>query len=194
MSRVRTLATTAAVLGLAGALTLTGCSNSSSSSAAATPAASGSAAASAGAASAAPSDAEASAAASELAADPSPIPSNLTKSAFCLLASPLVDKAALPKTDSQTGMVLAAKRLIKATQALGQAESLKALTGKQVAEIQVTMAILLTLLQDPSLEKGTVEQMSKASGVDTNTLQIAQTQGFKDESAAAFVDLGTFCS
>jgi len=204
MSRVRPLAATVAVLGLTGALLLTGCSSNSSSTSAAAASASASPAASA-AASAAPSSSAASAVpsvsgastdASGLPVDPSPIPSNLTKPAFCLLTAPLYDKSALPSMPpgSETGLVLAAKRLIKATQALGQAEQLKALTGKQVAEIQVTMAILLTLLQDPSLEKGTVEQMSKASGVDTNTLQIAQTQGFKDESAAAFVDLGTFCS
>lgn len=190
MSRVRTLAAAVAVLGLAGALTLTGCSSAASSSSSASPAASGAVA------SAAASDAAASAAASEIAADPSPIPSNLSQEAFCLLAAPLFDKAALPSeaADSQTGMVLAAKRLIKATQALGQAEGLKALTGKQVAEIQVTMAILLTILQDPTLEQGTVEEMSKASGVDVETLKIAQTQGFKDETTAAFADLKKFCS
>jgi hypothetical protein len=108
----------------------------------------------------------------------------------------LYDKDALPSssTDSEAGVLLAAKRLIKGTQALSQAERLKALTGRQVAEIQVTMAILLTLLQDPSLEQGSVEQMSKASGVDTETLKIAQTQEFKDESVAAFEDLAKFCA
>lgn len=197
MSRVRALPAALAVLGLTGALALAGCSNSSSSTSAssATPAAS--AGASAAASPAASVDAgAASAAASALPADPSPIPSDLTKPAFCLLTAPLYDKAALPSTstDSEAGVLLAAKRLIKGTQALSQAERLKALTAKQVAEIQVTMAILLTLLQDPALEKGTVEEMSKASGVDTKTLEIAQTQGFKDESAVAFADLGKFCA
>jgi len=138
----------------------------------------------------------ASAAASELAADPSPIPTNLSKGAFCLLTAPLYNKEALPSasTDSESGVLLAAKRLIKGTQALSQAERLKALSGRQVAEIQVTMAILLTLLQDPTLENGTVEEMSKASGVDTKSLEIAQTQGFKDATVVAFEDLAKFCA
>lgn len=197
MSRVRALPTALAVLALTGTLALAGCSNSSSSTSAssATPAAS--AVASAGASASASVDAgAASAAASDLAADPSPIPTNLTKGAFCLLTSPLYDKEALPSTstESEAGVLLAAKRLIKGTQALSQAARLKALTDKQVAEIQVTMAILLTLLQDPTLENGSVEEMSKASGVDTKTLEIAQTQGFKDETAVAFTDLAKFCA
>jgi hypothetical protein len=197
MSRVRTISTSLASLGLIGVMVLTGCSNSSAPAAAsASPAASSAASTAASPAASSAASSAASAAASELAADPSPIPSNLTKAAFCLLTAPLYDKAALPSssTNSETGVLLAAKRLIKGTQALSRAERLKALTGKQVAEIQVTMAILLTLLQDPTLEKGTVEQMSKASGVDTKTLQIAQTQAFKDESVAAFKDLATFCA
>jgi hypothetical protein len=193
MSRVRRLSTTSAILGIASVLLLGACSNSSapSSASSASPVASS---ASAGASSEA--DAAAAAEASELAADPSPIPTNLTKAAFCLLTAPLYDKEALPSssTNSEAGVVLAAKRLIKGTQALGQAERLKALTGRQVAEIQVTMAILLTLLQNPTLEQGSVEEMSKASGVDTETLKIAQTQEFKDESVAAFEDLAKFCA
>jgi hypothetical protein len=193
MSRVRRLSTTSAILGIASVLLLGACSNSSapSSASSASPVA---ASASAGASSEA--DAAAAAEASELAADPSPIPTNLTKAAFCLLTAPLYDKEALPSssTNSEAGVVLAAKRLIKGTQALGQAERLKALTGRQVAEIQVTMAILLTLLQNPTLEQGSVEEMSKASGVDTETLKIAQTQEFKDESVAAFEDLAKFCA
>lgn len=193
MSRVRRLSTTSAILGIASVLLLGACSNSSAptSASSASPVASS---ASAGASSEA--DAAAAAEASELAADPSPIPTNLTKAAFCLLTAPLYDKEALPSssTNSEAGVVLAAKRLIKGTQALGQAERLKALTGRQVAEIQVTMAILLTLLQNPTLEQGSVEEMSKASGVDTETLKIAQTQEFKDESVAAFEDLAKFCA
>jgi hypothetical protein len=183
-----------AMLGLTGAIALTGCSNSST----ATAESSSSPVASAEASAEASTEASAAAEGdlSELAADPSPVPTNLSKGAFCLLTAPLYDKEALPSasTDSEAGVLLAAKRLIKATQALGQAEKLKALTAKQVAEIQVSMAILLTLLQDPSLENGTVEEMSKASGVDTQTLEIAQTQGFKDETAVAFTDLAKFCS
>ncbi len=197
MSSVRALPAALVVLGLTGALALAGCSNSSSSASSASASPAASAGASAAASPAAAVDAgAASAAASALPADPSPIPSDLTKPAFCLLTAPLYDKAALPSTstNSEAGVLLAAKRLIKGTQALSQAERLKALTGKQVAEIQVTMAILLTLLQDPTLEKGTVEEMSKASGVDTKTLEIAQTQGFKDESAVAFSDLAKFCA
>jgi hypothetical protein len=186
MSRVRALSATVAALGMCAALVLTGCSNSST----VTEASSASPAASTEASSAAEADL------GDLAADPSPIPSDLSKGAFCLLTAPLYDEEALPSasTDSEAGVLLAAKRLIKATQALGQAERLKALTAKQVAEIQVTMAILLTLLQDPSLENGSVEEMSKASGVDTQTLEIAQTQGFKDETEVAFADLGKFCA
>lgn len=197
MSHARALPAILAAFGLTGVLVLTGCSNSSTSTSSASATPGVSADASAPASPAASVDAgAASAAASDLAADPSPIPSNLTKPAFCLLTAPLYDKAALPSssTDSEAGVLLAAKRLIKGTQALGQAERLKALTGKQVAEIQVTMAILLTLLQDPTLEKGTVEEMSKASGVDTKTLEIAQTQGFKDETAVAFSDLAKYCA
>lgn len=197
MSRVRSLSVAAAIFSLTGALVLTGCSDSSSS----TAAASASPVASASASDTASTSASAetgttSADASELAADPSPIPSDLSKGAFCLLTAPLYDKDALPSssTDSEAGVLLAAKRLIKGTQALSQAERLKALTGRQVAEIQVTMAILLTLLQDPSLEQGSVEQMSKASGVDAETLKLAQTQEFKDESVAAFEDLAKFCA
>jgi hypothetical protein len=134
--------------------------------------------------------------AAELAADPSPVPSDLSKGAFCLLAAPLYDKAALPENagDTEAGVLLAAKRLIKGTQALSQAVRLKALTDRQVAELQVTMAIFLTLLQNPALENGTVEEMAKASGVDAETLKIAQTQGFQDASATAFADLGKFCA
>lgn len=190
MSRVRSLSVAVAMLGLTGALALTGCSNSSTATAESSSSPVASAEASAEASTAAEADL------SELAADPSPVPTNLTKGAFCLLTAPLYDEEALPSasTDSEAGVLLAAKRLIKATQALGQAEELKALTAMQVAEIQVTMAILLTLLQDPSLENGTVEEMSKASGVDTQTLEIAQTQAFKDETEVAFADLGKFCS
>lgn len=203
MSRVRPLAATLAVLGLTGALVLTGCSNSSSTSAASSPAASASAAASsaapvASAAPSAPSDAasvEASQSADAAAADTA-IPENLTPKAFCLLAAPLYDEKARPTTTSQSeaAVVLTAKRLIKGTQALGQAERLKALTGKQVAEIQVTIAILLTLWQNPDLEKGTIEDMSKASGVDVQALKAAQTKGFQQEAAAALADLKKFCA
>lgn len=194
MSRVRSLSASIAAVGICAALVLTGCSGSSTATetSSASPAASAAASESAsGAASAA-----ASAEASELAADPSPIPSNLSKAAFCLLTAPLYDKKALPADagDSEAGVLLAAKRLIKGTQALGQAERLKALTGKQVAELQVTMAIFLTMLQNPALENGSVEEMAKASGVDAETLKIAQTQEFQDESAAAFTELGTFCA
>lgn len=194
MSRVRPLAATLAVLGLAGALVLTGCSDSSSSASATSASPAVSAAASAAASDAAST--AASAEAEELAADPSPIPSDLSKGAFCLLTAPLYDKAALPENagDTEAGVVLAAKRLIKGTQALSQAERLQALTGKQVAELQVTMAIFLTLLQNPALENGSVDDMAKASGVDAETLKIAQTQEFQDESAAAFVELGAFCA
>ena len=194
MSRVRSLSASIAAVGICAARVLTGCSGSSTATetSSASPAASAAASESAsGAASAA-----ASAEASELAADPSPIPSNLSKAAFCLLTAPLYDKKALPADagDSEAGVLLAAKRLIKGTQALGQAERLKALTGKQVAELQVTMAIFLTMLQNPALENGSVEEMAKASGVDAETLKIAQTQEFQDESAAAFAELGTFCA
>jgi len=194
MSRVRSLSVAVAMLGLTGALALTGCSNSSTATAESSSSPVASTEASTEASSAASAAAEGDL--SELAADPSPVPTNLSKAAFCLLTAPLYDKEALPSasTDSEAGVLLAAKRLIKATQALGQAEKLKALTAKQVAEIQVSMAILLTLLQDPSLENGTVEEMSKASGVDTQTLEIAQTQGFKDDTAVAFTDLAKFCS
>jgi len=186
MSRVRSLSVAVAILGLTGALALTGCSDASTSTAAASASSE---------VSVEPSDA-APLAPSDLTADPSPIPSDLTKAAFCLLTAPLYDKEALPSssTESEAGVLLAAKRLIKGTQALGQAERLKALSDKQVAEIQVTMAILLTLLQDPTLENGTVEEMSKASGVNTKMLEIAQTQGFKDETVVAFEDLAKFCA
>jgi hypothetical protein len=197
MSRVRSLSVTIAIIGLSGALALTGCSNSSTATEAssASPAASSSTAAASDAASPAASGMSPEDVA-DLAADPSPIPSDLSKGAFCLLTAPLYDKAALPENsgDTEAGVLLAAKRLIKATQALSQAERLKALTGRQIAELQVTMAIFLTLLQNPALENGTVEEMSKASGVDAETLKIAQTQGFQDASAASFADLGTFCA
>ncbi|MGI9136883.1 MAG: hypothetical protein ACR2JS_07480 [Candidatus Nanopelagicales bacterium] len=197
MSRVRALSASIAALGVCATLALTGCSNSSTTAEASS--ASPAASAGASALASAPSDAASSAAsagASELAADPSPIPSNLSKAAFCLLTAPLYDKKALPANagDSEAGVVLAAKRLIKGTQALSQAERLKALTAKQVAELQVTMAIFLTMLQNPALENGTVDEMAKASGVDAETLKIAQTKEFQDESAAAFVELGNFCA
>lgn len=194
MSRVRSLSASIAAVGICAALVLTGCSGSSTATetSSASPAASAAASESASGAATAAASAEA----SELAADPSPIPSNLSKAAFCLLTAPLYDKKALPADagDSEAGVLLAAKRLIKGTQALGQAERLKALTGKQVAELQVTMAIFLTMLQNPALENGSVEEMAKASGVDAETLKIAQTQEFQDESAAAFAELGTFCA
>lgn len=193
MSRVRTLSSVVAVLGLASALVLTGCSNSSTASSSASATASGSALASS-----APSIAASSAApeSSDLAAEDAPIPDNLDPAAFCLLAAPLYDENARPTTTSQseTAIVLTAKRLIKGTQALSQAERLKALTGRQVAEIQVTIAILLTLWQHPELKQGTVEDMAKASGVDVETLKAAQTQGFQKESEAALADLKKFCA
>ena len=198
MSRVRALSATFAALGMCAALVLTGCSNSSTATEAtsASPAASNSTEVVASDAASPAASALSSEDAAELAADPSPVPSNLSKNAFCLLTAPLYDKAALPENsgDTEAGVLLAAKRLIKGTQALGQAERLKALTERQVAELQVTMAIFLTLLQNPALENGTVDEMAKASGVDAETLKIAQTQGFQDASAAAFADLGKFCS
>ena len=198
MTRVRPLASSIAVLGLTGALVLTGCSNSSSSTSASSASPVASAEAS-GASSAAPSDAAASAAASEeaaVSAEESPIPENLNAKAFCLLTAPLYDEKARPTATSETdaAIVLTAKRLIKGTQALSQAERLKALTGRQVAEIQVTIAILLTLWQNPDLEKGTIEDMSKASGVDVDTLKAAQTKGFQQEASAALADLKKFCA
>jgi len=197
MSRVRTLTSVVAVLGLASALALTGCSNSSSSTSSAPATASGSAPASSAASSAASGAASAAPSGSaDSAAEDAPIPENLDPTAFCLLAAPLYDEKARPTTTSQseTAIVLTAKRLIKGTQALSQAERLKALTGRQVAEIQVTVAILLTLWQHPELKQGTVEDMAKASGVDVETLKAAQTQGFQKESEAALADLKKFCA
>ena len=194
MSRLGRLAIPAAVLAVAGALVLSGCSDSSSpvaspSSAQASALASESSDPSA-AASAAPSGA------AELDDVDVAIPENLSKDAFCLMTAPLYDEKARPTdtSDSETAVVLTAKRLIKGTQALSQAERLKALTGRQVAEIQVTIAILLTLWQQPQLSSGTIEEMSKASGVDVETLKIAQTKEFQDESTAALADLKKFCA
>lgn len=198
MSRVRPLAATLAVLGLTGAIVLTGCSNSSTATSPASPSVGSSSPASvapsASTGTQSPSGATSDSAA--VAADDAPIPENLSATAFCLLAAPLYDQNARPTATSQseTAIVLTAKRLIKGTQALSQAERLKALTGRQVAEIQVTIAILLSLWQNPDLEKGTIDDMAKASGVDVATLKAAQTQGFQKEAEAALTDLKKFCA